>query len=85
MSQQNVQQKFWQQTLMRKYIKNVLVAIDQLANAMIGGDPDETISSRAAKRQDIWYWKVLGFILETVDPGHLKRSIEKDEGKDQLI
>ena len=51
----------------------------------IATDPDETISSRAAKRQDIWYWRVLGFFLEAVDPGHMKRSIEKDEGKDQII
>lgn len=69
---------------MRKYIRNVLVAIDQLANAVIGGDPDETISSRCAKGQDKLYWRLLGVILEWFDPGHLARSIEHDEGKDAL-
>lgn len=32
---------------MMAYIKNVLIALDQLANALIGGWPDESLSSRA--------------------------------------
>ncbi len=32
------------------YAKSVLIAIDQLANALCGGWPDETVSSRA------WRW-----------------------------
>ena len=28
------------------YILNILIAVDQLINAMLGGNPDETISSR---------------------------------------
>jgi len=31
------------------YIKNVLVILDCFGNALAGGDPDETISSRCAK------------------------------------
>lgn len=31
------------------YIKNVLVTLDCFGNALSGGDPDETISSRCAK------------------------------------
>lgn len=34
-----------------QYIKNVLIAIDQLFNAVIGGYCDETLSSRA------WRWE----------------------------
>lgn len=30
-----------------KYILNVLIAIDQLVNALIGGYPDETLSASA--------------------------------------
>jgi hypothetical protein len=70
---------------MRRYIINVLIAIDQLANALTGGDPDETISSRAAKRADRPGWKWLGWALEKIDPGHLKRSREDDEGKDAVL
>lgn len=70
---------------MHKYIKNVLIAIDQGGNALLGGDPDETISSRAAKGQDKWYWRWLGKFLEWIDPGHLEKSLEEDEGKDAVF
>jgi len=69
---------------MRKYLKNILIAIDQGFNALIGGDPDETISSRAAKNQHKWYWRWIGYFLEWIDPGHLSKSIETDEGGDAL-
>jgi hypothetical protein len=32
---------------MKKYVRNLLVAIDQLFNAIFGGSPDECISTRA--------------------------------------
>ena len=31
---------------MKAYFKNIAIAADQLANAMIAGSPDETVSSR---------------------------------------
>lgn len=31
---------------MKAYFKNIVIAADQLANAMIAGSPDETVSSR---------------------------------------
>ena len=34
---------------MKSYGRHVAVAIDQLFNALLNGDEDETISSRAAK------------------------------------
>lgn len=37
-----------------EYAKNLLVAIDQLGNTLLGGWPDETLSSRA------WRWHVAG-------------------------
>lgn len=64
----------------RRYVWNLLIAIDQLANAILAGDPDETISSRAAKRQHRRVWRVLGRFLEWVDPGHLAKAREPDEG-----
>jgi len=33
-----------------RYFKNLLIALDQGGNTLIGGDPDETISSRFGKR-----------------------------------
>lgn len=65
---------------MIRYIKNILIGLDQLANTVLGGDPDETISSRAAKRPRVWFWGLIGRFLEWIDPGHLQRSKEDDEG-----
>jgi len=67
-------------TYMRRWLM-VLVSIDQLANAYRGGDPDETLSSVAAKNARHWGWHKVGLFLEWIDPGHLKRYIEHDEGK----
>ncbi|MBG24005.1 MAG: hypothetical protein CMF22_11185 [Idiomarinaceae bacterium] len=33
-----------------RYVWNVLISLDQLANTLTGGNPDETISSRAYRR-----------------------------------
>jgi len=68
----------------KAYVFNVLVALDQLLNALRGGDPDETLSSVAAKNPDKWGWKPLRWVVERLDPGHLARSLEADEGKDKL-
>lgn len=63
-----------------RYLWNILISLDQLLNALLGGDPDETISSRAAKRQHVWVWRKVGVFLEWIDPGHLTDSLELDEG-----
>lgn len=60
---------------------NVLIGIDQLGNAIIGGDPDHTISGRLGKAEGRCkicrgICKVLGWI----DKGHCEKSIEWDEG-----
>lgn len=68
---------------MKRYIWNLLISLDQLANAILAGDPDETISSRMGKRArqgdklGITVCKVLNFF----DEGHCERVIELDEGK----
>ncbi len=71
--------------MIRRYALNVLIALDQLANAILLGDPDETISSRAAKHAHVCGWNILGRILDAIDPGHLKRTREADEGDDALF
>lgn len=71
--------------MVKKYIWNLLVSIDQLFNAIFGGDPDETISSRMGKRArkgdrlGIFICKILNFF----DEGHCERVAEYDEGKDE--
>lgn len=66
-----------------RYLLNILIAIDQLGNAILGGDPDETISSRAAKGAlaGDTKWCLLCGLLNIIDRGHCERVIERDEGK----
>jgi hypothetical protein len=65
------------------YFRRVFVAADQLANALTGGDEDETVSSRAAKDRN--RGRIVGCvlcrILDWFDPNHCDKAIERDEGK----
>lgn len=43
---------------MGKYLLNILIAFDRMVNALINGDPDETLSSVAfRKNRDGTGWK----------------------------
>ena len=69
-----------------KRLWNILIAIDQLGNAIIGGDPDETISRRAARFSHIKGWYILGKFLDAIDPDHMQKSLEGDDDqKDQVV
>lgn len=74
------------------YIKNVLIALDQVGNAIAGGNPDCTISGRTgyfqynAVKPFPYYWKLLAVIIDAtfypVDSHHHCREAylaEKDE------
>lgn len=65
-----------------KYLKNILISLDQFLNTLAGGDPDETISSRVGK-----YYKgsMLYEILNAIQKDHCEDSIEADEGKDSVL
>lgn len=70
----------------RRYVRNCWVAEDQLWNARLGGDEDETISGRAAKARNAGrrWGCVLCRLLDWIDPDHCNNSIEADEGRNQL-
>lgn len=69
-----------------KYFWNILISIDQLVNTILGGDPDETISSRAGKRVNTQKWAYyLCRILHLLDPDHCNKSIEEDTGSRQVL
>jgi hypothetical protein len=72
---------------LERYSWNRLVSLDQNVNTAFGGDPDETISSRAAKRcaEGALWAKVLCKFLNWVDPGHCEKSLEADEGQDGIF
>jgi hypothetical protein len=77
-----------------KYIGNVAVSIDQLGNTLLGGAPDETISSRIGKIK-VHYggripWKrpiarIVDKALDKIDPNHCIDSIEIDEGHHAIV
>jgi hypothetical protein len=69
------------------YFKNLLIALDQLVNALAGGWPDETLSSRA------WRWEASGIrrwpralidALFFLDPNHCRESFESERAGRQL-
>lgn len=72
------------------YIKNILVSIDQVGNAIAGGNPDCTVSGRTgyfqynAVKPYVWYWHLLAFVIDlTFYPfdghGHCKQAKEKEQ------
>lgn len=68
----------------KRYIWNLLIAFDQLGNALRGGDPDETISSAAGKamRNGKRWACVLCRFLNWFEKDHCLKSIDQTEGKD---
>ena len=80
--------------MIKKYFINILLGIDQLGNTILGGDPDETISSRLGKikvkhgGRIPWYRPLSGLVdhlLDKIDPGHSVDAIEHDEGDDGIV
>jgi hypothetical protein len=71
---------------MKRWFWNVLIAIDQLFNAALGGDPDETISSRVGKRRhECRFCRLLCDVLHWFDTKHCAKSIESDEGARSVL
>lgn len=81
--------------MFKRYLKSILLALDQFANALAGGDRDETISSRLGKIKQAHGGKIpwkkhplAKFIdkgFEWVDPGHSIDSIDPTTGDDAII
>ena len=71
--------------LLKRYIINNLLSLDQAVFTLIGGDPDDTFSSQAWKlyvTKDIhWPVDIIEFFF---GKGHCERVCEWDEGKYSL-
>ena len=63
-------------------VKQILIAIDQLINALIGGMADETISARAYRSD----WRLTMVIINSLfrDENHCKDSFESEVLRSQL-
>ena len=76
---------------MRVWFLNIAIAIDQLANAVLRGDPDETLSSRAYRMREKGqrYW---GWLANAIDalffwqraPRHCERAYLSEVERRQL-
>lgn len=73
--------------LLKRYLWNLLLALDQFVNTLAGGDPDETISSRADKAQRAGkaWGCVLCRLLSKLQKNHCRQSVEPDEGSRALF
>lgn len=67
----------------RIYLWNLLIALDQFCNTLLGGYPDETMSSRMGKhlaKHDCPFCNFMCRLLNLIQKDHCKKSIERDEG-----
>ncbi len=53
---------------------NQLIAYDQWWNALLGGDPQETISARAGRQPNKWWARALCWGLDKLDPNHCEEA-----------
>lgn len=66
------------------YFWNLLLSIDQLFNALLAGDPDETLCSRVGKYQRAgrgWFPKQFGRFMNLFQKDHCIQAIEDDRGE----
>jgi len=67
--------------MIKNYLFNILISIDQLGNTILGGDPDETLSSRMGKRINTCvFCRFFCWVADKIDPNHCVKSLEHDEG-----
>lgn len=72
---------------MKRWMLNILLAFDQFFNALFGGDPDETLSSRMGKSIRDGHCPLCDWVcrfLNWIDSGHCKKAIDESEGRDEV-
>ena len=67
---------------LKTYLRNLLIGLDQGINTLMGGDPDETLSSRWGKEvARCAFCRWVCRVLDYFDTGHCQKSIEPDRGE----
>lgn len=74
----------------KEYVFNVAVGLDQLCNTVLGGHPDETISSRCYRNSTkYWYAKAARWVLDLLfspwGDEHCKQAYETELKRSQLF
>lgn len=60
-----------------QYGYNLLCAVDQAANTILGGSPTETISARLGRNyRDTWMEKTVNFLFRWQSPDHCGEAVE---------
>jgi hypothetical protein len=72
-----------------QYVYNLGILASQILSTLLGGDPDETFSSRTGKACKRGSWvarKILSPALDVLflDENHAVKSIEFDEGSKEV-
>ena len=77
---------------MKQYFKNIGTSVSQFANTLIGGDPDESLSSRSYRRGTLEgskKWERFGRFVDWLffyEDNHIKNSYYRDvENAETLI
>lgn len=69
---------------MLRYVLNILIALDQLINTLIGGYPDETLSASAylGEREGKFFGRifrpVIDFLFLPFEHSHCQRAFETE-------
>ena len=67
---------------MKQYLLNVAIALDQLANALRGGSPDETLSAAAWRTEQKGRWlgrlfrPLIDLVILPLEKDHCRKSFE---------
>jgi hypothetical protein len=73
--------------VIKRFLLNILVLLDEVVNTLTLGSPDETISSRAAKAsaKGAWFPCLLCKFLDLFEKDHCAKNLVKDAGQDAVI
>lgn len=71
---------------LKKYGWALLVALDQLANTVLGGYPDETFSARTYRKAEAGqpFWRLTRWIVDGLffwQPEHCRKSFDSEVAK----
>lgn len=62
----------------KNYLLQVLIALDQLGNALLGGWADETMSARAYREQEQPRWGWLYRWLNRIQANHCEKAFTSE-------
>ena len=72
---------------MKQYFLNLLTAVSQFFNTLLGGNPDQTISGMVGYKSYVtkrWSWRSLEWVINGMfwfDPEHCFKSVQWDRVK----